>query len=101
MQQLQQHDWPGNVRELRNLAERYVLLGPAVCFGKTDTPNDGISSLMSLQQRVEAYEKSLIEEALNQYHGSIKNVMQELGLARKTLYDKMAKYQLTRRDFLE
>jgi two-component system C4-dicarboxylate transport response regulator DctD len=101
VQQLQQHDWPGNVRELRNMAERYVLLGPAVCFGKTDTTNDGISSLMSLQQRVEAYEKSLIEEALNQYHGSIKDVMQELGLARKTLYDKMAKYQLTRRDFLE
>jgi two-component system C4-dicarboxylate transport response regulator DctD len=56
---------------------------------------------MSLQQRVEAYEKSLIEDALNQHHGSIKDVMQELGLARKTLYDKMAKYQLTRRDFLE
>ena len=26
---LMQHSWPGNVRELRNLAERYVLLGPA------------------------------------------------------------------------
>jgi len=43
----------------------------------------------------------LLEEALNQHKGAIKAVMTELDLPRKTLYDKMAKYQLTRRDFLD
>lgn len=100
--QLQQHDWPGNVRELRNLAERYVLLGPQVALATSGlSAEHGITGLMTLQQRVEFYEKSLLEEALNEHKGSIKAVMAELGLARKTLYDKMTKYQLIRRDFLD
>jgi two-component system C4-dicarboxylate transport response regulator DctD len=60
-----------------------------------------LGSSMTLQQRVECYEKMLLEEALNQHRGSIKAVMAELGIARKTLYDKMTKYQLVRRDFIE
>lgn len=100
--QLQQHDWPGNVRELRNLAERYVLLGPQNAFATSGiSAGHGITGHMSLQQRVEFYEKNLLEEALNQHKGSIKMVMAELGLARKTLYDKMSKYQITRHDFLD
>ena len=102
LHQLQQHDWPGNVRELRNLAERYVLMGPQVALATSGmSAQHGITGQLSLLQRVEFYEKSLLEEALNQHKGSIKAVMAELGLARKTLYDKMAKYQITRRDFLD
>ncbi len=112
LDQLRAHHWPGNVRELRNMAERYVLLGatPGISqpgtSGQTDQhsqPDHGnmLGSSMTLQQRVECYEKMLLEEALNQHRGSIKAVMAELGIARKTLYDKMTKYQLVRRDFIE
>lgn len=102
LQQLHAHDWPGNVRELRNLAERYVLLGPDVAFAITGVSSEqGITGVMSLQQRVECYEKMLLEESLNQHKGSIKACMAELGIARKTLYDKMTKYQLIRRDFVD
>ena len=102
LQQLAQHQWPGNVRELRNMAERYVLMGADIAFSQQPQKAEhGISGSMSLQQRVEYYEKMLLEEALNQHKGAIKAVMAELDLPRKTLYDKMAKYQLTRRDFLD
>jgi two-component system C4-dicarboxylate transport response regulator DctD len=102
LQQLAQHQWPGNVRELRNMAERYVLMGAQVAFStQPHKAEHGITGSMSLQQRVEYYEKMLLEEALNQHKGAIKAVMSELDLPRKTLYDKMAKYQLTRRDFLD
>ena len=102
LQQLAQHQWPGNVRELRNMAERYVLMGSDIAFNQQPHKADhGITGNMSLQQRVEYYEKMLLEEALNQHKGAIKAVMTELDLPRKTLYDKMAKYQLTRRDFLD
>ena len=102
LQQLAQHPWPGNVRELRNMAERYVLMGADIAFNKQPHKAEhGITGNMSLQQRVEYYEKMLLEEALNQHKGAIKAVMAELDLPRKTLYDKMAKYQLTRRDFLD
>ena len=95
------HQWPGNVRELRNLAERYVLLGSTAAFnqqGYTDTDEDKTN--MSLPERVEFFESSLIEEALTNNNGSIKDTMEELMLARKTLYDKMKKYDLVRERFL-
>lgn len=57
-------------------------------------------SSMSLHDRVEFFERSLIEEALNSNNGSIKGTMDELMLARKTLYDKMKKYDLIRKEFL-
>ncbi|MDX3775121.1 sigma-54 dependent transcriptional regulator [Chromatiaceae bacterium AAb-1] len=102
LQKLTTHDWPGNVRELRNLAERYVLLGPEATLAPAGVSEEQyITGALTLQQRVEYYEKMLLEEALNQHKGSIKACMAELGIARKTLYDKMAKYQLTRRDFVD
>ena len=95
------HQWPGNVRELRNLAERYVLLGSTAAFNQQGyTDNDEDKTNMSLPERVEFFESSLIEEALTNNNGSIKDTMEELMLARKTLYDKMKKYDLVRERFL-
>lgn len=94
------HDWPGNVRELRNLAERFVLLGEYAAFNIAGNNDDEKKSTMSLLERVEFFERSLIEEALSNNNGSIKGAMDELTLARKTLYDKMKKYGLVRKEFL-
>jgi two-component system C4-dicarboxylate transport response regulator DctD len=93
------HDWPGNVRELRNLAERFVLLGEFAAFNEQGSADNENKSNMSLHERVEFFERSLIEEALNNNNGSIKGTMDELMLARKTLYDKMKKYDLARKEF--
>ena len=93
------NQWPGNVRELRNLAERYVLLGSDAAFNQQGA-TEKEKSTMSLPERVEFFERSLIEEALTNNNGSIKGTMNELMLARKTLYDKMKKYDLVRETFL-
>ena len=45
------------------------------------------------------FEKFLIEEALANNNGCIKDTMEELNLARKTLYDKMKKYELERKTY--
>lgn len=101
--QLLSYEWPGNVRELRNLAERYILLGETAAFNlkaSTNTSNaSNMHSGMGLTQRVEFFEKFLIEEALANNEGSIKDTMEELKLARKTLYDKMKKYELERKSY--
>ncbi|MEL4482363.1 C4-dicarboxylate ABC transporter [Shewanella algae] len=97
---LSTHEWPGNVRELRNLAERYVLLGAEAAFAGAIGSSDGLQSGMSLTQRVEFFERLLIEEALAHNKGSIKLTMEQLELPRKTLYDKMRKYGLERKDYL-
>lgn len=94
------HHWPGNVRELRNLAERFVLLGPEAAFMQQGLAlPDTIGSAMGISERVAFFEQMLIEEALNATKGSIKETMQALNLPRKTLYDKMRKYGLIRSQF--
>ncbi|WP_064791733.1 sigma-54-dependent transcriptional regulator [Shewanella woodyi] len=99
--QLTSHDWPGNVRELRNLAERYVLLGAEAAFATSINNPVNLNGAMSLQQRVEFFERLLIEEALSHNKGSIKLTMEQLELPRKTLYDKMQKYDLDRKLFIQ
>jgi two-component system C4-dicarboxylate transport response regulator DctD len=97
---LMAYPWPGNVRELRNLAERYVLLG-----GQYDWSLEKLLSgiekgqARSLPQQVDCFERSLIEQALVASNGSIKDVMEALAIPRKTLYDKMRKYGLEKRNY--
>ncbi len=100
MNVLMAYTWPGNVRELRNVAERYVLLG-----GQYGWSLDRLLSGAETQQRhslasqVDCFERGLIEQALVASNGCIKDVMDALSIPRKTLYDKMRKYGLDKRDY--
>lgn len=95
LQQLLNYDWPGNVRELRNVAERHVLLGTGIQLKSGPVAPD-FGQDLSLAEKVAFYEQSLIEDALQQTSGSVKNTLEILQLPRKTFYDKMAKYGLER-----
>lgn len=101
MHSLVTYDWPGNVRELRNLAERYVLLGESCTFDFENRPitDSDASQMMSLPDKVEQFEKMLIQAELSRCAGSIKETLTSLGLPRKTLYDKMKKYGLDKNDY--
>ncbi|QTF93105.1 sigma-54 dependent transcriptional regulator [Halomonas sp. BM-2019] len=95
------HDWPGNVRELRNLAERYVLLGAAFDYRLEALLEgaEGEAGELPLPQQVELFEKSLIDQALARHRGRVSEVSEQLGLPRKTLYDKLRKYGLRAEDY--
>ncbi len=97
--QLMRYDWPGNVRELRNVAERHVLLGLPVELHQNSNISIPADDL-SLQEKVAFYECALIEEALSQTSGSVKEAIALLKLPRKTFYDKVAKYGIERSKFL-
>lgn len=90
------HDWPGNVRELRNTAERFVLLGKLAQLSD-DLPI--LQEGLSLSEQVAEFEKSTVEQALVECNGSIKNTMDKLQVARKTLYDKMQRYGLDKGNY--
>jgi two-component system C4-dicarboxylate transport response regulator DctD len=81
--------WPGNVRELRNAADRFVL----GLDGAADEMR-GDDGPQRLAERVAAYERNLIASALAAHGGSLKRVYEQLGVSRKTLYEKMQKYGL-------
>jgi two-component system C4-dicarboxylate transport response regulator DctD len=92
------YDWPGNVRELRNVAERFVLLGELDC-GEAGELQSNMNTSMSLPERIEYFEKTLIQTELARHAGSIKETLAALGLPRKTLSDKMRKYGLDKADY--
>lgn len=96
---LMHHSWPGNVRELRNLAERYVLLGPAALDDSEPAAKADVSGRRTLTEMMDSFEHSVLTSALNACHGSIKDTMVQLGVARKTLYDKMKKHGLDKAQF--
>ena len=97
-QKLLEHDWPGNVRELKNLAERLVLMGDASTLCDNNQFSDDPVSY-SLAERMHQFEFTLLCDALKRHNGRLKEVQEELGLARKTLYDKMKKHNIDKEDY--
>ncbi len=91
------HNWPGGVRELRNLATSFVLLGEEKSFEATDCPN--VYHNLSLADQVSRFEESLIRDALTSSGGQLNVAQDSLGIARKTLYEKMKKYNISKNQF--
>ena len=106
--QLLQAPWPGNVRQLINVVERAVLQnrrGSGSIASLLMADNAEIGPVVTtegkpLKEYVEAFERMLIDNTMRRHRGSIAAVMDELCLPRRTLNEKMAKYQLQRSDYL-
>jgi len=88
---LMSHDWPGNVRELRNVAERFALGLPAFKKSGAGSGNQGVA----FTEAVEAFERNLLNDALQRSGGNLTQASQELGMAKTTLFDKVKKYGLS------
>ena len=106
--QLLQAPWPGNVRQLINVAERAVLQSrrgtgsiASLLMADTDDARPAMTTEgKPLKEFVEAFERMLIDNTMRRHKGSIVAVMDELCLPRRTLNEKMAKYNLQRSDYL-
>ncbi len=87
--QLMAADWPGNVRELRNVADRFVLglLSPGDHALVPDA-----QAPATLAQQMDIVEKAFLEQALKQHQGRPQQVCMALGIAKKTLYDKINRH---------
>lgn len=79
------HDWPGNVRELRNFAFE-------VASGRATAEHPAVEGGRDLPARVAEFEASLIREALLRHGGQVSRTLGELGIGRKTLYEKIARF---------
>jgi two-component system C4-dicarboxylate transport response regulator DctD len=84
------HDWPGNLHELNGYARAFVL-------GLADLEAPGIAiagQQRPLGQIVAEFERTVLEDGLRQCRGDITRLQAMLQTPRKTLYDKLAKYDL-------
>jgi len=105
---LLQAPWPGNVRQLISIAEQAVLqnrrgTGSVVSLVMAENEASGgalTTEGKPLKDYVEAFERTLIDNTMRRHKGSIVAVMEELCLPRRTLNEKMAKYGLSRSDYV-
>lgn len=101
---LTSYQWPGNVRELKHCAERFVLsnqrTGSSIQSILDAKPTPVNSQPRNLRQHVEQFEKALIRQSLVDKEGHIANVCKHLNIPRRTLNEKLLKYDLNRLDFI-
>jgi len=89
---LYEHDWPGNVQELKNFAQTVVL-------GISNPQETTKSTPLSLPQRIEQFEASVIRSALKESSGRVVNTLEILGIPRKTFYDKVNRLNINLKEF--
>ncbi len=104
MDLLLQYDYPGNVRELENIIERAVVITRGPVIQTEDLPFAIKRKVKphsvprepggTLKERVEALEKRLIEEALEQAGFNQTKAANLLGLSERMLRYKLRKYGL-------
>ncbi len=99
MEALQEYAWPGNVRELRNVVERaVVIVNSGAEIGLRDLPQDmfhgGYGSEPNRENRLEAQERALILESLNQSGWNISQAALTLGIPRGNLRYRIEKFGL-------
>jgi two-component system C4-dicarboxylate transport response regulator DctD len=94
---LMAHRWPGNVRELRTVAERFALGLPSNLLSATDDPG---TDSRPLAERMAAYEKMLIADAIVEAEGDMARVCEILALPRRTLNEKMMRLGISRNEAL-
>src|SRR5512138_287913 len=99
---LSAHAWPGNVRELENAIEALVALSPPDGLDLSLLPGGGASAAegaaLPLKERVQAYERGLVVEALRAARGNRTEAARRLGISRVTLHDKLRRYGLATAD---
>jgi len=102
---LRAHTWPGNVRELENAMARLAALVEGTTVRVEDVERHVLGrrrikqgSLPSLD--IEQLERLAILEALSSHAGNRRVAAAELGIAIKTLYNKILRYGITEQEFL-
>jgi len=108
---LSRHEWPGNIRELANSLEHAVILSNGSVLSPDDLPGSlnrrrplefqrdelemgfGTTLATAKPTTIQAMEKELIFSALARHNGDKPKAASELGIALKTLYNKLNQYQ--------
>lgn len=95
------YGWPGNVRELKHAVERACilstepLLDAEAFFGDGgDRATNAPQASQSLADYLIACEKAYLVQALGQHEGHMTRTAEALGIARKTLWEKLRRLDI-------
>jgi len=96
---LKAYDYPGNARELGNIVERLVIVATGKSIDERDLPL-GLSAAVKARKLKEKprtlaeMEAAYIAEVLARTNGNKTECARILGISRKNLYEKIARYEL-------
>ena len=94
IQNLQKYSWPGNIREFEHLVEKAIILNDNSVFNLEEPSLSTNISGGNESLNLEDNQKQLILKAINKAKGNYSSAAFELGVSRKTLYNKIKKYGL-------
>ncbi|MEK6202057.1 MAG: sigma-54 dependent transcriptional regulator [Desulfobulbaceae bacterium] len=97
IEQIKQQEWPGNIRELKNQVRRICIFGTQDKMKNGSAKDNNIvkkslSHQIHLRSFLELMEKEYLTEVLRKNKGFVPPTHQQLGISRKSLYDKINKY---------
>jgi transcriptional regulator with PAS, ATPase and Fis domain len=90
---LSAYRWPGNVRELANVLERGCILGDELVLGAADFAFLDPAPVPATRQYADAlaaFDRTIISAALQESGGNVPAAARALGMARATLYKRIA-----------
>ncbi len=89
------YSWPGNVRELQNVLERSLNVCAESVITSQCLPEEFQRIITAPSYKpTDDYERQLIHRLIEQKNRNMTNIARQMGIARVTLYRKMAKYGL-------
>jgi DNA-binding NtrC family response regulator len=99
---LEAYSWPGNVRELANTIERAVIIAEGERLEPTDLPEVIRAAELrrergARRQTLAELEADYIAETLAAVGGNKSEAARLLGISRKNLYEKLARYEAASR----
>jgi two-component system, NtrC family, nitrogen regulation response regulator NtrX len=93
---LQEYPWPGNVREVRNVVERLMIMVTEQVIGAEHVqlqsgvePPRWSGEPTTLKEARESFERSYIEQVVQQCKGNMSQAARVLGLERSHFYRKL------------
>jgi DNA-binding NtrC family response regulator len=97
MELFMKYRWPGNVRELENTIERAFVIEDTDTITESSLPPHLVrrpEGDSGIKPTLESVEKNHIEKVLHENQWNISLTARQLGIDRKTLYDKIKKFRL-------
>ena len=116
MQALLQHTWPGNVRELQNAISAAIAMAEGTVIRREDLPETVApralktahsGSLIDISRPLHdltddligRVERAYFVRLLSQFQGNVARTARHCGLSRRSVTQKLQKYEIDRRQF--